>query len=286
MKLVTAIRENATTAARVEGDSLVALPYADVPALLASGPSWAARAAAHESDVWPLDDAVLAPPTPRPEKIFCIGLNYRDHAEEAGLDIPKHPPAFAKFWRALIGATSDIILPENSDKVDWEVELGVIIGRPVRHATESEALDAIAGYTIVNDISMRDWQRRTTQFLQGKTFESATPVGPYLVTPDEVDHARQLRLTCSVDGVLMQDGSTDEQIFSPVELVQYLSQIITLMPGDLIATGTPAGVGAARRPPVFLESGMVVSCAIEGLGKQTNRCVAAAPVAAPAGQAR
>ena len=275
MRLATLRTGDGTRAARVEQDAAVLLEFADVGALLASGPDWADRARGNGGARIALAEADYAPVVTRPEKIFGIGLNYRAHAEEAGLEVPAHPPAFAMFWRCLIGANDELVLPAASQMVDWEAELGVVIGAPVRHAGVQEAQRAIAGYTIVNDVSMRDWQRRTSQFLQGKTFESSTPAGPFLVTPDEVDHARGLAVTCTVDGHVMQEACTDDLVFTPAEIVSYLSEVLTLMPGDLIATGTPGGVGGARRPPVYLQPGQVMRTAIAGLGEQVTRCVAA-----------
>jgi acylpyruvate hydrolase len=266
--------EGATSAARCDGDRLVALPFPDLGALLASGPGWRELAADYEGESIALVDADFAPPVPRPEKIICVGLNYRGHALEAHLELPSHPVLFGKYWRSLIGANDELQLPSNSDEVDWEAELGVVIGTPTRYVDESDALDAVAGYTIVNDISMRDWQSRTGQFLQGKTFEASTPVGPFLVTPDEVDHAKRLELKCLVDDELMQQGYTDDLVFGVAEIISYISQIITLSPGDLIATGTPAGVGGARSPAVYLKSGQHLQTVVEGLGEQRNRCVA------------
>jgi acylpyruvate hydrolase len=261
-------------AARIDGDELVALPFKDVGELLASGPDWAERATRADGRRLPLTGADFAPLTPNPEKIFCVGLNYTDHAEEAHLEIPNYPTLFAKYARSLLGPDDDLVLPEVSDSVDWEIELGVVIGSPVRNASEAAALDAVAGYTIVNDISMRDWQLHTSQYLAGKAFESSTPVGPFLVTPDEVDHARALSMQLVVDDEVMQESSTGQLVFSVAQIIAYVSSIITLMPGDLIATGTPSGVGALRTPPRYLSAGSVVKCSIEGLGSQTTRCVA------------
>jgi acylpyruvate hydrolase len=159
-----------------------------------------------------------------------------------------------------------------SEAVDWEAELGVIIGRRVRRAAADEATAAIAGYTVVNDISMRDWQQRTSQWMQGKAFEASTPAGPYLVTPDEIDHARDLEVRCEVDGELRQQARTSDLVFGPVNVVSYISQFTTLEPGDLIATGTPGGVGAARQPQVFLAPDQVLRTAIEGIGECLNTC--------------
>jgi acylpyruvate hydrolase len=205
-----------------------------------------------------------------------VGANYRDHLEEVGIEAPEHPTLFAKYSRALIGANDEIELPSNSACTDWEVELAVVIGSPLRHASETEAYEAVAGYTILNDVTMRDWQFRTSQFLQGKTFERSTPVGPYLVTPEEIDHARRLRLCCSVDGRSVQDASTSDMLFSVGTILSYISSVITLMPGDLVATGTPAGVGAARKPPEYLAAGQALESFIEGLGRQRNLCRAPA----------
>jgi acylpyruvate hydrolase len=211
---------------------------------------------------------------PRPGKVICVGLNYRAHILEGGREPPQYPTLFAKFADSLLGARDDLVLPSVSERVDWEVELGVVIGRPVHRATPAEAAAAIAGYTVINDVSMRDWQNRTLQWLQGKAFEQCTPAGPYLVTPDEVGHAADLEVRCEVDGAVMQQARTSDLLFGPAEIAAYASQVITLKPGDLIATGTPAGVGAARTPPVFLRPGNVLRTWIEGLGECVNRCVA------------
>ena len=271
MRLTTIRLDGGTAAGRVDGDTITVLPYPDVGGLLAAGDGWRELAAA-PGPARPLAGADFAPLVPRPEKIVCVGVNYRDHAQEAGLTVPEYPTIFAKYSRALIGAGDDVALTPHSAAVDWEVELGVVIGATVRDVTPAQALDAVAGYTIVNDVSVRDWQLRTSQFLSGKTFEGTTPVGPFLVTPDEVDHARALAMTCTVDGRVVQRGSTADMLFPVAEIVSFLSRIITLVPGDLIATGTPAGIGAARKPPVFLADGQTVSCAIEGLGEQVNVC--------------
>jgi acylpyruvate hydrolase len=260
-------------AARVDGDEVALLPFADVGELLASGPDWAERGSVDGPRI-SLAEADFAPPVPHPEKIVCVGLNYADHAAEANLEVPGYPTLFAKYARSLLGANDDLLLPAVSDCVDWEVELGVVIGSKVRHASEEEALAAVAGYTIVNDVSMRDWQLHTSQYLAGKTFESSTPVGPFLVTPEEVDHARALPLRLMVDGEVMQKSSTDQLIFSVGKIISYISSIITLVPGDLIATGTPSGVGHLLTPRTYLTDGSVVECSIEGLGSQTTRCVA------------
>ena len=231
------------------------------------------RAVAETGSTVALASAALAPVVVRPRKILCVGLNYRDHILEMGREIPGVPTLFAKFDRTLIGADDNIQLPPESAEIDWEVELGLVIGRRVRRASIEQARNAIAGYTVANDISMRDWQRRTPEWLQGKAFESSTPVGPAMVTPDELD-AADLEVRCEVNGELMQCSRTSQLVFGPAELVSYASRIITLDPGDLILTGTPGGVGSARQPPVFLKPGDQVRTTVENIGTLTNTCVA------------
>ncbi|MDQ3734067.1 MAG: fumarylacetoacetate hydrolase family protein [Actinomycetota bacterium] len=273
MRLVTLRTADGLRAGRIEGTEVFALDFPDVGALLDTGPRWMQTAEEDGTPWGPLEDADLAPVIPAPRKIICIGLNYASHIKEMGRELPPHPTIFAKYARALIGARDPIVLPAASERMDWEVELAVVIGRPVRHADEEAARQAIAGYTILNDVSARDWQFRTTQFLQGKTFESTTPLGPALVTSDELGDSVDLEVSCEVDGVQMQSGRTSDLIFSPVELVSYLSIILTLEPGDVIATGTPSGVGAGRTPEVYLRPGQTVRTSIEGLGELVNRCV-------------
>jgi acylpyruvate hydrolase len=281
MKLATAHLNGATRAGVVDGEELVLLPYADVGEALSSSDQWKETLPAAGGERRSLSDLRLASPVLRPEKIICAGLNYPDHAAEANLGIPDYPPLFAKFWRSLVGPSDHIQLPANSDAVDWEVELAVVIGKPVRQADLEGAKEAIAGYTLMNDVSMRDWQLRTTEFLQGKTFEASSPLGPYVVTLDEFDNPDSLRITCSVDGESMQDGSTGDMVVGPAALVSYISEFITLVPGDIIATGTPAGVGGARKPPLYLQAGQTVVSSSEEIGTLTNLCVASGPEGSP-----
>jgi acylpyruvate hydrolase len=277
MRLATIRRPDGTTfAARVEGDELVPLPHPDVAALLAE-PGWREAAASPTGDRLALDEADLAPVV-RPQKVICVGLNYRSHIEEMGRPFPDQPTLFIKFADTLTGPYDDLVVPRASAEVDWEVELGVVIGRPARHLDEAGAAACIAGYTVVNDISMRDWQWRTTQWDQGKNFEASTPVGPFLVTGDEIGDpdatgAVDLEVTCRVDGETMQTGRTGDLLFQPATIVAYVSQFTTLRPGDLIATGTPGGVGAGRDPKVFLVPGQVLETAIEGIGACRNLMV-------------
>ena len=271
MRLATIRTEYGTTAARLDGDVLVPLEAADVGELLAAGGGGRPREGAAPV---PAAGADFAPVVPRPGKIICVGLNYRAHILETGRELPEYPTLFAKFADTLTGARDDLVLPSVSEKVDWEVELGVIIGRPVYRASVDEAEAGIAGYTVVNDVSMRDWQRRTLQWLQGKMFERSTPAGPYLVTADEVGTAPDLEVRCEVDDVVMQQSRTSDLVFGAAEIVAYASQAVTLRPGDLIATGTPGGVGNARKPPVYLRPGNVLRTWIEGLGECVNQCVA------------
>ena len=272
MRLVTIRTGSGTRAGRVDGDRVVELDAPDVGGLLAR-PDWAELAAAGAGPSHALADADLAPVVPFPSKIICLGLNYASHIKEMGHDLPEYPTLFAKFPGTLIGARDPIQLPRVSEQVDWEVELGVVIGRRARDLSVEQAPAAIAGYTVVNDVSVRDYQRRSSQFLSGKMFERTTPVGPAVVTPDELpDRGADLVVRCEVDGQVMQESRTSDLLFGPAEIISYVSEIITLEPGDLIATGTPAGVGAARTPPVWLRAGQVVRTVVEGVGECVNRC--------------
>ena len=272
MRFATIRTPDGTTAARLDGDVLVPLAAADVGALLADGGGPAAAERAGAAPV-PASEARFATLIPQPSKVLCVGLNYRSHILETGRDLPEYPTLFAKFAQTLLGAHDDLVLPSVSDRVDWEVELGVVIGRPIYRATRDEAAAAIAGYTVTNDVSMRDWQRRTLQWLQGKMFERSTPAGPYLVTGDEVGDAADLEVRCEVDGAVMQQSRTSDLLFGPAEIAAYASQAITLLPGDLLLTGTPGGVGDARKPPVYLQPGQTLRTVVEGLGECVNRCV-------------
>jgi acylpyruvate hydrolase len=243
----------------------------DVGALLAK-PDRGRAAHDETGESVALAGAQFATLVTQPTKTLWVGLNYRDHLLETGTPLPSYPTLFSKFTEALIGANDDIVLPRVSDQVDWEVELCVVIGRAVRHVDVSEALTAIAGYTVANDISVRDYQLRTHNSTQGKTFEHTTPVGPFLVTGDEVDDALDLEVGCEIDGERVQLDRTSELVFGCAELVSYCSDIVTLKPGDLISTGTPGGVGFTRRPPYFLEPGQVVRTFIEDLGECRNVC--------------
>jgi len=277
MRLATIRRPDGTTAAaRLDGDELVLLPYPSVMAVLAES-DWRAAAASSDGVRVSLAGADLAP-TVRPPKVICVGLNYRSHIEEMGRELPDHPTLFIKFPDTLTGPYDDLVVPKVSRAVDWEAELGVIIGAPARRVGEAEAAACIAGYTVVNDLSMRDWQVRSPQWDQGKNFEASTPVGPFLVTGDELGDpeskgAVDLELSCRVDGQTMQSARTCDLLFNPADIVSYISQFTTLQPGDLIATGTPAGVGAGRNPKVFLAPGQVLETAIEGIGACRNLMV-------------
>jgi acylpyruvate hydrolase len=270
MRLATIRTATGHRAVRIDTGSATETGDADLRALL-EHPDWAERAAAAAGPSHPLDTLDYAPLVPAPEKIICVGQNYRDHVLEMGNELPDYPTVFAKYPPALIGAHDDIVLPKVSDKVDWEAELTVVIGRPVRHATPEQADAAIAGYTVLNDVSVRDFQMRTKQFLQGKTFESSTPIGPWLVTPDELP-AGGWEISTVLDGETVQHSNTDQLVFTVIDLICYLSQIVTLNPGDVIATGTPGGVGHARKPPRYLTDGAVLVTAVAGIGELRNTC--------------
>ncbi|GAA1849434.1 fumarylacetoacetate hydrolase family protein [Pseudonocardia ailaonensis] len=270
MRLATIRTAAGTRAVRVDERTATETGDADLRALL-SRPDWATHAAAAAGPSHPVEGLDYAPLVPAPEKIVCVGLNYRDHVQEMGHDLPSYPTLFAKYPPALIGAYDEIELPAISDAVDYEAELVVVIGESVRDADDAQAAAAIAGYSVLNDVSMRDFQNRTSQFLQGKTFEHATPLGPVLVTPDELPDGGWA-ITSVLDGETMQSSTTDQLVFGAVELVKYISAILTLTPGDVIATGTPGGVGHARRPPRYLTDGAEIVAAVAGIGECRNVC--------------
>ena len=218
--------------------------------------------------------ARLAAPIARPGKVMCIGLNYSDHAAESGMPIPTEPILFLKGSNTVVGPYDDVLIPRNSQKTDWEVELGVVIGADARYlASEEEAERHIAGYCISHDVSEREFQlERGGQWTKGKSCDTFNPLGPYLVTRDAVQSPGSLQMTLSVNGERMQNGSTSTMIFSPTFIVHYLSQFMTLEAGDVITTGTPPGVGLGQKPPRCLRSGDVVELAIEGLGSQRQTC--------------
>ena len=273
MKFATIYTPSGTCAALVEGEGLREIPgAASLDELLEQG-RLADAVTRATGPCHRVESVSFAPVVTRPSKVICVGHNYRAHIEEMGRDIPDHPVLFAKFAHSLLGAGHDIVLPPQSQSVDWECELAVIIGSTVRHATGQQAADAIAGYSLCNDISMRDWQFRTGQWLQGKMWEASTPLGPYLVTADELPASGAI-ITTAVDGQVKQRGDIHDLVFSPAYLVEYISTIITLNPGDVILTGTPGGVGFARQPQEFLSAGQSVTVALEGLGQLTNRLVA------------
>jgi 2,4-diketo-3-deoxy-L-fuconate hydrolase len=219
--------------------------------------------------------ARLGPPIARPSKIVCIGLNYRGHAHETGAAIPKEPILFLKASSAVAGPYDDLVLPRGSDKSDWEVELAVVIGARARYVTREAALAHVAGYLLHNDYSERAFQlERGGQWTKGKSADGFAPLGPELVTPDDLPGIAAARLWLKVNGALQQESRADDMIFDVPTLVSYVSQFMTLLPGDVISTGTPAGVGQGRKPPVFLRPGDVVEYGIEGLGEARQRVVA------------
>lgn len=228
----------------------------------------------------------LGPCVARPGKIVCIGLNYADHAEEAGMARPSEPIVFMKAASALCGPNDDLVLPVGAEKADWEVELGVVIGRPARYVSAGQALAHVAGYCIVNDVSERAFQlERNGQWSKGKSADTFCPLGPWLVTADEVADPQNLAMRLEVDGKVFQDSSSAQMIFGVSELIAYLSRFMALLPGDIVATGTPAGVGMGQRPPVYLRPGNQVRTRIQGLGEQHQTVVAPAKPA-PAGDPR
>ena len=216
----------------------------------------------------------LRAPIPKPPKIICIGLNYRDHAAEAKLAVPEVPTVFAKYANTVIGHMHPIVLPKNSVKPDYEAEFAVVIGKTGRHIPEANWRDYVFGYTIVNDVSARDFQLQTSQWTMGKTFDTFAPMGPVIVTADEIEDPHKLAISLTLNGELMQDSNTSNLIFGVPQLIAFLSSVMTLQPGDIISTGTPAGVGFARKPPRWLKPGDEVAIEVQGIGRLVNPVIA------------
>jgi 2-keto-4-pentenoate hydratase/2-oxohepta-3-ene-1,7-dioic acid hydratase in catechol pathway len=220
----------------------------------------------------------LGPPIKRPGKIICIGLNYRNHALESGMEIPKEPVVFFKASSSVNGPNDDIVIPKNSTKTDWEVELAVVIGKRANYVSEEEALDYVAGYMLHNDVSEREFQlERGGQWVKGKSCDTFAPIGPWLVTKDEVSDPGNLDLWLSVNGAKVQSGNTSDFIFGVPYVISYLSQFMSLMPGDIISTGTPEGVGLGQKPPTYLKNGDVIELGIEGCGTAKQKVRAWSP---------
>lgn len=268
-KLATIRIDGGTRAVALVDGKHVDLGFDDLGAYYAAGsPAVPTDAASYD-----VAGADFAPVVPNPSKVICVGHNYTNHIKEMGRELPTYPVLFTKFAETLLGANDDVVKPAETDALDWEVELTIVIGKEVRRATDEEAEAAIAGFTVMNDISVRDWQFRTIEWTQGKIWEATTPLGPYVVTPDETGIHPELKVSTTVNGQVMQSDDTATLVFNPVFLVKYISTIITLRPGDIIATGTPAGVGHAREPKAYLIGGETVVTEIEGLGACTNRIV-------------
>jgi len=241
-------------------------------------PDGLARIAALDAAALPLAEGEprLGACVGRVGKFICIGLNYADHAAETGAEIPKEPIVFAKWTSAICGPDDDVEIPRGSVKTDWEVELGVVIGKGGRYIDEADALSHVAGYCVINDVSEREWQiERGGSWDKGKGHDTFGPIGPWLVTPDEAGDVDDLKMWLDVDGRRYQDGSTATMIFKVPQIIAYLSRFLSLQPGDVISTGTPPGVGLGQKPPVFLKGGEVMRLGIEGLGEQTQKVVKA-----------
>ncbi|MEX5299842.1 fumarylacetoacetate hydrolase family protein [Kocuria sp. CPCC 205292] len=269
MKLATLRINGATTAARLDGEVFTEIEgYPDLGALLGEE-NWRELAEQAAGAQHPADQAELETTVADPGKVLCVGLNYKSHIQEMGRDLPTYPTIFAKFSETLTAPNDPIEAVTEDEQLDWEGELVVVIGKRAYKVAESEAGEYIAGYAAANDISMRGWQFRTKEWLQGKIWAASTPVGPVMVTADEFDPAAAT-LRTTVNGEVMQEHSIGDLLFTPAHLVSYLSTMLPLNPGDIILTGTPGGVGRARTPQVFLKSGDVVEVSIDGIGTLSN----------------
>jgi len=282
MKLVTFQHLGHTHAGIVDGDSIISLKSSGFPTILSyleAGPEAAKRTEAllakpPEDTVFAAASVKLIAPIPKPSKIICIGLNYRDHAIETNNPIPTTPTVFTKFATAVIGPQEPIVLPKNSEKPDYEAELAVVIGKGGRHIKAIDWGAHVFGYMNANDVSARDYQLATSQWTIGKTFDTFAPMGPWLTSADEIPDPHRLNVKLTVNGETLQNSNTRELIFGIPDLVEYLSSVFTLEAGDIILTGTPPGVGMARKPPRWLLPGDEVTVEIEGLGQLHNSCVA------------
>jgi 2-keto-4-pentenoate hydratase/2-oxohepta-3-ene-1,7-dioic acid hydratase in catechol pathway len=264
-------------------DPAVGLP-AEMDSLLGMGEEAlerAADAATSSARRFRLDEVQLLAPVPVPPKVLAIGMNYRAHAAEMGRELPEHQYWFNKQRTSVIGPTEDIVVPAVSEQVDYEGELGIVIGRRAKSVPAERWLDVVAGFTVLNDVSVRDWQRHSPTFTMGKSFNTHCPMGPWIVTPDEVGDPTALSLRTTVNGEIRQDATTADLIFRPAEMIEYLTTVFPLEPGDVLSTGTPAGVGAAFRPPRWLRPGDTVRIEIERVGVLENHVVAEVPVAPP-----
>jgi len=279
MKLVNFYAEDGIRAGRVQVGGVEDLAASNIwngpaPVALHAIDEVASRVGRADGPLLSLESLRLAPVITAPEKIVCVGLNYRRHAIEANLPIPTTPVIFGKFANSLSGSSDRIVLPDIDTKYDYEAELGVVIGRVARDVSVDRALDYVAGYCCANDLSARGAQLATSQWMIGKMLDGFLPLGPWLVTPDEVPDPQALRIKCRVNGELRQDSSTSDMIFSVSEIVAFLSRHATLRPGDVIVTGTPEGVEMGRKSPTWLKPGDEVSVEIDGLGILTNTLTA------------
>ncbi len=280
MKLASFIKDGKTTYGGVTGERVVDLApkfgarFPDLKALLAGGAHAGLSPFIETGKDWmPLQVAEFLPVIPNPGKIFCIGVNYADHQKEMGRGASEHPTIFLRFADTLVahGQAAWVPKPSVSTAVDYECELAVIIGKGGRHIEAANALDHVAGYTCFNDISVRDWQRHTTQFTPGKNFPRTGAIGPWMVTKDEIPDPHALAIKTRLNGEVLQSANTSQLIFRVPQLIEYLSAFTPLSPGDIIATGTPSGVGFARKPPIFMKAGDVVEVEIAGIGVLKNR---------------
>lgn len=284
MKFVTFQRGPASQPGVVAGGEVIDLGPAGFPDLLsvieggaearARAEAWVAAAPAGAR--FDIGSVKLLAPLPRPPKLICVGLNYADHARESNLEIPKVPTIFAKFPTAVIGPGADIVLPKASAKPDYEAEFAFVIGRGGRHIPAGRWREHVFGYTILNDVSARDYQMATSQWMMGKTFDTFAPMGPWIVSADEIADPHTLDIKLTLSGEVMQSSNTRNLIFGVGELTAFLSSVFTLEPGDVVSTGTPAGVGFARKPPRYLRPGDDVVVEIQGLGQLRNPVVAEA----------
>lgn len=274
MRLATVRTAHGTRAAVQRDSAWVLLEDSSLSSFFGDA-NWRSRAEEALSDngreITRLGETELHTPLPNAAKIVCCGLNYRDHIVETGREVPEYPTLFAKYADTQIGPNDQIEVGNDSTQVDWEAELAVIVGSSIRRATRAQAEAAILGYTVANDVSYRDWQARTLQWFQGKAWAETTPLGPVVVTADEIDPVAGLEITSEIDGVVMQRSSTRELVFDAADLVAYVSQFTPLAPGDIVLTGTPGGVGLGMRPQRWLQHGEVLRTSIEGIGELRNR---------------